>query len=297
MIDVSIIIVNYNTTSLTLQCIDSIIEHTVDVNYEIIVVDNASEDRSIQGILQKYKNIKLILNNINEGFGRANNLAIQVAKGEFIFLLNSDAYLISNSIQYFLGFMRNPDNKVYGVCGGELLTGNSRETVSYGNFPTLFSLFSMFGLYLFFKDKYKKKYLLGVVNYSNEVKDVDFISGAAMFIRKNVLDIVGLFDRDFFLYFEETELSFRIKKAGFKSVILPEAKIIHLEGGSQSNDQFNYTRYYTFVVSRQLFYKKCYNVWYAKIAKCLHLLHTCILSILGKENGNILKKLKIILNA
>ena len=295
--DVSIIIVNYNTASLTKQSIQSVISHTIGIKYEIIVVDNASDDRSIEAIIYQFENVKLILNQNNEGFGRANNKGIKIAKGEFIFLLNSDAFLISNAIQYFLDFMRAVSNQQYAVCGGELVTGDSRKTVSFGNFPSLISLLSMFGPYIFFKKEYKRKYLLGVVNYNNEIKEVDFISGAAMFIRKSVIDAVGVFDNDFFLYFEETELSFRIKKAGFKSVILPEVKIIHLEGGSQVSDKFNYFRYENFAAGRQLFYKKCHGTWYARLAKSLYFLHTFLLSILRLEDGNIFRKLKIILKS
>lgn len=295
--DVSIIIINYNTTLLTTQSIQSVIEHTKGIAYEIIVVDNASDDRTIEDIVHQFKDIKLILNQNNEGFGRANNIGIAVASGEFVFLLNSDAFLISNAPEYFLKFMNDAANQRYGVCGGELITGDSRETISFGNFPSLFGLFSMFGLYVFFRKAYKEKYLLGVVNYDNEIKDVDIISGAAMFIRKSTLDAVGLFDKDFFLYFEETELSFRMKKKGFKSVILPEVKIIHLEGGSQASENFNYFRYENFAIGRQLFYKKCYGIWYATFAKSLHFLHALLLSLFKLEDGDIFKKLKIILKS
>lgn len=295
--DVSIIIVNYNTTLLTEQCIRSIMACTQDVAYEIIVVDNASKDRSIEAITEQFGEINLILNTENYGFGQANNIAIKQAKGEFIFLLNSDAYLIENSIFYFVNFMRGKKNSKYAVCGGELITGDTRRTVSFGNFPTLFSLISMFGLYLFFKTTYERKYLLGVVNYDDKIKDVDFISGAAMFIRKSVLDMVGTFDRDFFLYYEETELSYRIKKAGFSSVVLPSSKIIHLEGKSQVSETFNYNRYQHFAVGRQLFYKKCYGLVYAGLAKCLHIFHTCLLSLFGVEGGKFSRKIKILLHA
>ncbi|WP_231427184.1 glycosyltransferase family 2 protein [Pedobacter sp. Leaf250] len=295
--DVSIIIVNYNTTALTLQCVNSIIEHTKNLDYEIIVVDNASMDKTIYGLKQKFPDVHLLLNKNNEGFGRANNLAMEMAKGEFVFLLNSDAYLISNAVEQFLIFMRNPNHQKYGVCGGELLTGDDRETVSFGNFPNLFGIFSMFGLYLFFREKYQQKYLLGVVNYNDHIKEVDFISGAAMFIRKSAIELVGPFDPDFFLYFEETELSFRIAKTGLKSIILPYIKIIHLEGGSQISSKFNYIRYQNFAVSRQLFYQKSHSKFYAVVAKHLHLLHTLLFSLLGREKGNMWKKIKIIFNS
>lgn len=295
--DISVIIVNYNTTALTSQAIASVIRYAQGVSYEIIVVDNASADRGIESIQEKFPAVRLILNQDNKGFGAANNQGMAVAKGAYYFLLNSDAYLCDNALASFLKFMQTPGNEHYGVCGAELSTGEARETVSFGNFPSLLELFSSFGFYIFYKTYYKKKLNLGVVNYDAQVKDVDFISGAAMFIRKAVIEKTGRFDEDFFLYFEETELSYRIHKAGYKSIILPFIKIIHLEGSSQVTTDFNYKRYAFFAISRNLFYNKSYGPVYAAFAKMLYFIHTAIFAPLRREKGSLLKKLTLIANS
>jgi len=295
--DVSVIVVNYNTTQLTCQAIASVITYSQNVNYEIIVVDNASADRSIEFIQEQFPAVQLILNTANRGFGAANNQGMAIAKGAFYFLLNSDAYLCDNALLSFLHFMQTAGNEQYGVGGAELSTGEARETVSFGNFPSLLELFSSFGFYIFYKSYYKKHLNLGVVNDDKKVKDVDFISGAAMFIRRSVLEKTGQFDEDFFLYFEETELSYRIKKAGYKSIILPYIKIIHLEGSSQISTGFNYNRYAHFAISRNLFYKKAYGKVYAAFAKFLYFVHVAIFSPLRREKGRLLKKLNIIANS
>jgi GT2 family glycosyltransferase len=292
--DVSVIIVNYNTTVLSCQAIASVIEYTAGLQYEIIVIDNASSDRSIATIQQQFPEIRLILNEDNRGFGAANNQGMAIAAGEYYFLLNSDAYLRDNALASFLTFMRTSGKESYGVAGAELSTGTTRPTVSFGNFPTVLELMSSFGFYIFYKSYYLKQLNLGVVNYDEQIKEVDFISGAAMFIRKSVIDKAGRFDEEFFLYFEETELSFRIRKAGYKSVILPFIKIIHLEGSSQVSTTFNYKRYEHFARSRNLFYKKSYGSFYAALAKMLYFIHVSIFSPLRREKGSLIKKLGII---
>lgn len=295
--DVSIIIVNYNTTGLVNQCISSILKYCTNVVYEIIVIDNASSDRSIEKISSLWPSVKLILNKNNNGFGSANNQGIKVAKGEFYFLLNSDAYLVGDCLTPFLAFMKDPQNIDCAVCGAELFTGTSKTTVSFGNFPTITRVIASLGGYMLFKSFYKKHMNLGVVNYDSQIKVVDFISGAAMFIRKSVIDVVGPFDEDFFLYFEETELSYRIRKAGYKSVILPHVKIIHLEGQSQVVPDFNYDRYRNFAVSRNLYYVKAHGKLYALTAKFFHLVHAVIFTMLGKEDGKLSKKIKILIRS
>jgi GT2 family glycosyltransferase len=295
--EVSIIIVNFNTTALIHQCIASIKKHCTNTLYEIIVVDNASSDRSIEGLTELWPEITLILNKDNKGFGSANNQGMEIAQGDFYFLLNSDTFLEQDCLRPFLNFMNDPINQQYGVCGAELSTGSSRPTVSYGNFPSLTDAIASLGFYLLFRSYYIKHINLGVVNYDDQVKDVDFISGAAMFIRKSVIQNAGGFDEDFFLYFEETELTYRIRKAGYKSIILPYVKIIHLEGQSQITPQFNYNRYKNFARSRNLYYLKTHGWFYALACKTLHMVHAAIFTTIGKEPGNLFRKLEILIKS
>jgi GT2 family glycosyltransferase len=295
--DVSIIIVNYNTTDLTSKCVESIIRNTHDsIKYEIIVVDNNSPDQSIKDLEKRYPMIEVLYSEDNKGFGYANNLGFKRANGTYYFLLNPDAYLINDAISFFFNYMNRIENKNVGICGGELITQLNYETVSYGNFPTILELVSSIGFFKFYKTYYKNYIALGVVNFSNEIREVDFISGADMFIRSSLINKIGGFDEDFFLYFEEVELTYRAKLHGYKSYILPNVNICHIEGASQIKNDFNYNKYRYFSKSRNLFYKKAYSQLFVYIALIFHLIHCILFTLMGKESGNLKSKITILLN-
>ena len=292
--DVSFIIVNYNTTTLTRQCIDSIKEWTRKQTYEVIVVDNASRDRSITSLNDDYPEVELILNPDNIGFGRANNLGIDRAKGKYVFLINSDTYLLNDAVAIFWDYMERPDHADVGCCGGALFYPDGKNQMCFGNFPSMLEAISLLGFYVFFKDYFNKHICSGVVNYSPENKTVDYITGADMFIRKSALEKTGNFDPEFFMYFEETELSFRLKKAGYRSVLIPGAQIVHLEGASQEKGAyFNFKKISMYEYSRNLFFKKCHGKFYAITVKSISVLRNLILFVLKGKSGY-LKKAKII---
>lgn len=212
MIDVSIIVVNYNTQQLTFNCIDSIFEKTTDVSFEVILIDNASTDGSVD-VFSKDKRIVFIQSPQNIGFGKANNLGYSIAKGKYIFLLNSDTVLINNAVRIFYDSMQKLPTDV--ACLGTILKNEKMENIhSFGIFPRAF--FNCF----------KKNIHLDYVG------EVDYITGAALFIRKSVIEEFGFFDPAFFLYYEETELQYRYHKAGYKSVIIRDPQICHLHGKS-----------------------------------------------------------------
>lgn len=257
MVQVSIIIVSYNTKELTGNCLDSIYKKTEDINYEIIVVDNASIDGSQDMIKQEFKEVILIESNENLGFGKANNLGIERAKGKYVFLLNSDTILLNNAVKIFYDFMEK--NAKIGVCGGNLYNEDMTEQASYGNFPKLSQqLLSTFLMYKIFPKIYKKYFALsdGIVE---KEKSVDFICGADMFISKKVLDEVGYFDKDFFMYYEETELCYRIRKVKYDIKIIPDAKIIHLCGKSMGDD-ISDKKFLMVEESKYKYFKKNYGV-------------------------------------
>ncbi len=225
--DVSIIFVNYKTKDLTIDAINSVIEKTDGLDYEIFVVDNNSQDGSIEAIENKFPNINIIKNPINAGFGAANNLAIKKAKGKYIFCLNTDTLLVNNAIKIMFDFMEKETNANVAACGGLLLTTEEKQQMSYGVFPNLINCNAFHWLlgYLFPQTKNRP---------IKEITEVDVVIGADIFFRKSVLDEVGLFDERFFMYAEETDLCKRIKDRGYSIKINPEAKIIHLEGKSTS---------------------------------------------------------------
>lgn len=251
MIDVSIIFVNYNTISLLSDSIESVLDKTHDITYELIVVDNNSIDNSRQILWQKFSDriiYKALPENI--GFGRANNEGIKIATGRNIFLLNPDTILVNNAVKTLSDFLdKNPQA---GVCGGNLYTKEMEPIFSHYKYqPSLITELNILlngPLEFIFKNIQH--------NYLDYPIEVGFVSGADFMTRKAVLDEVGLFDADFFMYYEETELLVRIKKKGYTLYNVPSAKIVHLEGQS-----FEFKEHITLLMlnSRNIFYRKAYG--------------------------------------
>ena len=253
-VDVSIILVSYNTEALTRECLLSLVEKTSGVNYDIWVVDNNSSDNSCEMIKNEFPQVHLIENKENKGFGAANNQAIKLSDAKYIFLLNTDTLLINNAIKILYEYMES--NPEIGACGGNLYDANGKHVHSYGHYKTFTSkMVKTFKLGAF----YPKERTINEDKGENEgdlFKEVDIIVGADLMLRKSVLDEVGIFDEDFFLYDEETELQFRIKQAGHKIMLNPNSKIAHLEGKSTKNRAISRAHK---MVSEILCYKKCYG--------------------------------------
>jgi len=230
--DVSVIIVNYNTLTLTKQCIDSVFLNTRDVSFEIILVDNASSDGSQEFFICDNR-IKYIKNKKNLGFGKANNLGLKHAKGRNIFFLNSDTYLVNDAISILSKFLDN--NDTVGACGGNLYNEKMQPNVSFKRFyPCIWTELDIL------LGRIPSK-ILGIkntnFNYYDIPIEVAYISGADLMIRKVVLDKYGAFNPSFFMYYEETELCYRIKKnGGYKIMNVPNAKIVHMNGKSSINN-------------------------------------------------------------
>ena len=196
--DVSIILVSYNTKDLTRDCLKSVYEKTQGVEFEIFVVDNNSHDGSAEMIEREFPEVRLIRNSENKGFGAANNIAIRQSNAKYIFCLNTDTILLNNAVKIFFDFMEQPENQNVGVCGGALYDSDNCPTNYGGQFPSILHILQKFGLRNIFKKK--------TINYEKDIINVDYITGADIFFRKSVLDLVGLFDENFFIYYEETDL-------------------------------------------------------------------------------------------
>lgn len=271
MMDVSIIIVNYNTIQLLIDVLDSIFVTCKDVLFEIIVVDNHSIDNSEEICYKRYggKIIFLPLDD-NVGFGRANNIGIKEARGRNVFLLNPDTILLNNAIKILSDFLDSHDE--VAVCGGNLYNVDKEPTHSFLRYlPSLFGELDQLTGYKLAKWCYGKSFEF---NHDNRPLHVGYITGADMMIKKTVLDEVGCFDPDFFMYFEETELTYRIRKAGYKIMSVPKACIVHLEGKSHSLKE---SRERMFLTSRRLYYKKtlrCNLIFY--MCQLLYGLNICI---------------------
>lgn len=252
---VSIILVNYNTKDFTLQCIKSIYNHTKEVDFEIIVVDNNSSDQSVEAIKDEFKDVIVIANNENKGFGAANNIGINYATKKYVFLLNTDTELISNSIMELFNRMESKQYEHILCAGVNIIYPDFEPQESYGNYPSLKGIFlGMSGLKLFFNKYYDHYLATGKICDFNVVKEVDHIVGVAMFInRQKLINQVGLFDEDFFLYFEETELCYRMIKNNFRICLFPDLKIIHHLSKSMSS---SLKKHIYFERSRYLYFKK-----------------------------------------
>jgi len=277
--DVSIVIVNYNTKDLLKQCIESVFAKTQDLIYEIIVVDNASSDGSQQMLKEVFPEVILVESPENLGFGRANNIGFDYAKGRNIFLLNSDTILLNNAVKILSDYL--DDNPKTGICGGNLYDEKEQPLHSFRrSLPSLLFELSVLLGDILFKIIYGKNQEF---NYTNKPLKVAYITGADMMINASVLSIAGKFDPDFFMYFEESELSWRVKKAGFSIYSVPSARIIHLESKSFSD---NYKKIKMQLNSRSLYYKKTHSWFSRKIINIIYFLTIHSKIILFKISGN-----------
>lgn len=237
--DVSIIIVNYNTRDLLKDCLISIYKHTTEINFEVIVSDNGSVDGSIEMLKKEFPQVVLIENNANLGFGTANNRGLAVAKGKYIFYLNSDTILLNNAVKLFYDYWENsPDKESIGASGCNLLDKDGNVTHSWASFPDCNTVIldlikANYGVIKYLlqwicgrrefgvtKVKYKYEYYVG---------EVDFVVGADLFMKNNKL---ALFDENIFLYCEELDLQYQIMKKGLKRCLIDGPRIMHLEGQS-----------------------------------------------------------------
>lgn len=247
----SIIILSYNTASLTEQTIKSIYDSTkMDHDqFEIIVLDNASEDnsvRKIENLQVRHTNLKLMISDENLGFSKGNNKAAREAVGKYLLFLNSDIIVRNLAIDKLLQYKIN--KKDIGFLGGKLFNEDGSKQPSCGPF---YSLPVVFGA-LFLKGDY-----WGLTRYSpNKIKTVDWVSGACILTEKEIFYKVGKFDEKIFMYMEEIDLLFRAKKIGYQTVFYPEAAFIHLGSASSGGKSFPIIQVYRGFL---YFYKKHYS--------------------------------------
>ncbi len=230
---VSIIIVNYNTLLLTKNCIESIIAKTFGVEYEIILVDNASSDGS-QEFFANDARIKFIEAGRNLGFGKANNLGVNQANGDYVFFLNSDTLLLNNAIYEMWRYCEEHKEDNIGGLGCILCDGNNQRCHSYAKLNTWKDIVKSYFIAPFCKSKAKEIMAIDSEDESKEAFDVGYVTGADLFVPRKVLEECGCFDPDFFMYSEESEMQWRFRKHGYHNMIIKSPKIMHLEGMSQT---------------------------------------------------------------
>ena len=240
MTKLSVVIVNYNVKHFIEQCLFSVLKASENIACEVFVVDNNSVDGSVTLIQEKFPQVNLIVNKANTGFSVANNQALKIAKGEYVLLLNPDTVVQEDTFSKILAFMDvHPDA---GGLGVKMLDGQGNfAPESKRGLPTPeVAFYKMFGFSRVFpKSKRFGKYHLSYLP-ENQLSEIDVMSGAFMLIRKSVLDIIGFLDETFFMYGEDIDLSYRIKKAGFKNYYFPDTQIIHYKGESTKRSSLNY---------------------------------------------------------
>lgn len=266
-IDVSIVIVNWNTKDLLRNCLKSIYQTVKNISYEIIIVDNASSDGSRDMLTREFPEVLLINNNENKGFGAANNQAFAVMRGKYALLLNTDAVLTDYAVYRLWHFTEsNPSAAI--VCG-QLLNADGSKQNSIASFPSLLTLAINTSLleYLFPKYFPSKRY-----EHKKPI-EVDSAIGACMLIRRKALEEVGFFDERYFFFFEETDLAYAIHRADWKTYYVPDALIYHLQGQSIGHHLKSRIEFYR---SRYKFFRKWHGLFYYTIAGGIILLRLLI---------------------
>ncbi len=219
-IEISIIIPSWNTKGLLRNCLKSL-----GSNWEVIIVDNGSTDGTMRMIEEEFPKTILIKNKKNLGYGAANNQGMKKAKGDYLLLLNSDTIIKDKAPLLMANYLKN--HPQVGVVGCRLLNKDGSLQPSAGPFPSL----KIAAIMLFFEH-----WLGDLVRSSFEkTREVDWVMGAALMIKRDILSRAGFMDEGLFMYMDEVEWAYRIKKAGYKVVFYPKAQIIHLGWGSSKS--------------------------------------------------------------
>ncbi len=224
-LDLSIVIVNYNTKQFTAQCLDSIYSNPPDCRYEIVVVDNASTDDSADWLEDLYPGVNLVHSQENRGIAGGNNLGIRASTGRYVLLLNNDTLVLPEMIDRVISFMDGHPEA--GGVGGQLLNEDGSFQSGFFEFPTLFQQFLIVTkIGQLIRPYYPSRPPV------SEILQVDWMSTAFMLFRREALEFVGLVDEEFFIYSDESDLQYRLKEAGWPLYYHPDVQTIHFGGRS-----------------------------------------------------------------
>jgi len=264
----TISIVNYNSGQYLISCLESLKKVNSELEFDVVVLDNDSKDGSFIQAKNKFPEFEFIDNKANLGFGKAHNIALKKAKTKYLLTLNPDCEVPSGTLKFIYDYMeKNPE---VGVATSKVEKADGTlDIASHRGFPTPKASFKYFFL------KNDKEYHLTDKNM-NETHEIDSAVGAFMFMRKEVLEKVGYFDEDYFLYGEDLDLCFRIKKAGFKVMYVPEVAVLHVKGVSSgikkhsqgitgANEKTKSLSTFYFYNTMKIFYAKHYAKSYPGI--------------------------------
>jgi GT2 family glycosyltransferase len=252
----TVVIVNYNVKYYVEQCLMSLQRALADVDAEVYVVDNHSQDGSVEYLSERFPSVNIIRSQHNLGFARANNLAIRQSESEYVLLINPDTFVGEQVVTQAIRFMDDHE-KAGGLAAWMLKTDGSSANESRRGLPTpLVSFYKIFGFCSRFpKSKVFGKYYMGYLPWDKPAQ-IEVVSGAFFFARRKVLDEVGLLDEDFFMYGEDIDLSYRILKGGYENWYLP-IKILHYKGESTQKSSFRYV--HVFYDAMLIFFRKHYS--------------------------------------
>ena len=230
--EVSVVVVNYNTGYLLDRLFAALDTATTSIRIEIIVVDNASTDNSVEILEERYPSVKLIKNLTNVGFGRANNQAIYHVRGRYILLLNADAFVATDTVEKTVTFMNNHPR--CGVLGVKLVGGDGTLQPSCRYFPTPWNVFlERSGLSRFFP----RHRLVDDMRWDHKsIRQCDWVPGCYYLARSEVIRQVGLFDPRYFLYYEEVDHCRSVRDAGWQVIYYPYTEVVHIGGESAKTD-------------------------------------------------------------
>jgi GT2 family glycosyltransferase len=263
-------VTNWNGKAVLGSCLESVIEKTRDLTYEIIVVDDASTDESAAMVRARFPEVRLVERAVNGGFVKANNDGVRYVKGEYVLLLNSDTVLLNNALMILAAYLDGHAGT--GVCGGWLRDAGGGSQVSFGSFPSLpqACVDALFLNDLFPSCNFPNR---GVRPPSNASRPctVEYVTGAALMCRRELIDRVGLFDERFRAYCEEVDFCCRILQEGYSTAFVPAARILHYGGASygrlgRKKIQIQYTSY-------NLFLTKYHGTAYAFLTRVLYAFH------------------------
>lgn len=272
--DVSIVFTNWNTRDYMRDCLQSVKSQTAGITYEIIVVDDGSSDGSDEMLRKEFPEVIQVMNGRNLGVAKAYNRGVAVARGRYIQMLNTDMILVTNAIKILYDYLQ--EHPTVGACGGWLLNRDMTSQVSFGAFP---SLSQAVVDALFLNDLFPKAGFPNRGAYPDESLvepfGAEYVSGASLLIRKDIIDQIGFFDERYTSYCEETDFCYRVQRQlGYKLHVVPSARIIHFGGASfgkvrKYQIQLQYSSYDKFLT-------KYHGKAYSFCTRVLYAWHYCV---------------------
>jgi len=259
--DLSIIIVNWNSMEYLRKCIASVLAHTHEIGFEIIVIDNASFDGCGEMLQGCYPQVRFIQGSSNLGFAKANNAAFAVSAGRNLLFLNPDTELAGASVETLYHHLSSSPSA--GVVGPKLLNGDkSVQTSCIQAFPTILNQLLDFNV---LRTVFPRAGLWGMESLFTEngvPTEVDAVSGACLMMKRSVFESIGRFSEDFFMYSEDIDICHKAKGAGWTTYYVPTAVVVHYGGASTSHNTGNTFSEIMFLESRWRFFRKTRSFWY-----------------------------------